>query len=70
MKNSVFTYNDELIKISVKNQIENADKSIEADVTIDDEDSYKICKRDGVSVPVNKNCVVAPSLLALINKCI
>lgn len=70
MKNVVFTYNDELIKISVKNQIDNPDKSIEADVIIDDEDSYKILKKDGVSVPVNKNCVISPSLLALINKCL
>ncbi|MGI4750011.1 MAG: hypothetical protein ACRYFB_05220 [Janthinobacterium lividum] len=70
MKNSVFTYHDELIKISVKNQINNADMSIEADVVIDDEDNYKIFKKDGVSVPVNKNCVIAPSLLSLINKCL
>lgn len=70
MKNSVFTYNDELIKISVKNQTKNADMSIEAEVIIDDEDSYKIFKKDGVSVPVNKNCFIAPSLLSLINKCI
>lgn len=70
MKNSVFVYNDELIKISIKNQVNNADMSIEADVLIDDEDTYKILKKDGVSVSVNKNCVIAPSLLALINKCI
>ena len=70
MKNSVFTYNDELIKISVINQIKNEDMSIEADVVIDDEDNYKIFKKDGVSVPVNKNCTIDPLLLALINKCI
>lgn len=70
MKNSVFTYHDELIKISVKNQIKNPDMSIEADVMIDDEDNFKICKKNGVSVPVNKNCVIEPALLLLINKCI
>ncbi|RYE29095.1 MAG: hypothetical protein EOP42_15170 [Sphingobacteriaceae bacterium] len=70
MKNAVFTYNDELIKISVKNQINHPDLSIEADVIIDDEDNYKIFKKDGISVPVNKNCTIAPSLLALINKCL
>jgi len=70
MKNSVFTYNDELIKISVKNKIKKPDMSIEADVIIDDEDNYKICKKDGISVPVNKNSIIAPSLLSLINKCI
>ncbi len=70
MKNAIFIYHDELIKISVKNQVKNDDMSIEADVVIDDEDNYKICKKDGVSIPVNKNCVIAPSLLALINKCI
>lgn len=70
MKNSVFIYHDELIKISVKNQVNNTDMSIEADVLIDDEDNYKILKKDGVSVPVNKNCIIEPSLLALINKCI
>jgi len=70
MKTSVFTYYDELIKISVKNQIKNADMSIEADVVIDDEDNYKICKKDGVSVLINKNCMIEPSLLSLINKCI
>ncbi|RYY08318.1 MAG: hypothetical protein EOP43_00360 [Sphingobacteriaceae bacterium] len=70
MKNAVFTYNDELIKISVKNQINHADTSIEADVIVDDEDTYKIIKKDGVSVPVNKNCVIAPTLLLLINKCL
>jgi hypothetical protein len=70
MKSAVFTYQDELIKISVKNQVNNADMSIEADVLIDDEDNYKILKKDGVSVAVNKNCVIDPALLALINKCI
>ncbi len=70
MKNNVFTYNDELIKISVKNEIKNADLSIEADVIVDDEDNYKICKKNGVSVPVNKNCIIDPTLLSLINKCI
>ncbi len=70
MKSSVFTYNDELIKISVKNEIKHEDMSIEADVTVDDEDNYKICKKNGVSVPVNKNCVIEPTLLALINKCL
>ncbi len=70
MKNSVFTYNDELIKISVKNEIKKPDMSIEADVIIDDEDNYKICKKDGISVPLNKNSTIAPSLLSLINKCI
>ena len=70
MKNKVFTYQDELIKISVKNQINHADTSIEADVIIDDEDKYKIVKKNGVSVPVNKNCVIAPSLLLLINQCL
>ncbi|RYE36727.1 MAG: hypothetical protein EOP42_02260 [Sphingobacteriaceae bacterium] len=70
MRDAVFTYNDELIKISVKNKINHADKSIEADVIVDDEDNYKIIKKDGVSVPVNKNCFIAPSLLSLINKCL
>ena len=70
MKNKVFTYQDELIKISVKNQINHADTSIEADVIIDDEDKYKIVKKNGVSVPVSKNCVIAPSLLLLINQCL
>lgn len=70
MKNTVFTYHDELIKISVKNQIKKDDMSIEADVLIDDEENYKICKKDGISVPVNKNCIIDPTLLALINKCI
>lgn len=70
MKNSVFIYHDELIKISVKNQVNNTDMSIEADVLIDDEENYKILKKDGVSVSVNKNCIIDPSLLALINKCL
>ncbi len=70
MKNSVFTYHDELIKISVKNQVKKDDMSVEADVLIDDEENYKICKKDGVSVPVSKNCIIDPALLALINKCI
>ncbi|MGI4727978.1 MAG: hypothetical protein ACRYGB_05345 [Janthinobacterium lividum] len=70
MKNAVFTYQDELIKISVTNQINHTDTSIEADVIIDDEDNYKILKKDGVSAPVNKNCVIAPALLSLINKCL
>ncbi len=70
MKNLVFTYQDELIKISVKNQVKNDDLSIEAEVLVDDEDNYKIFKKDGVSVPVNKNCVIDPTLLSLINKCI
>ncbi|MVN20988.1 hypothetical protein [Mucilaginibacter arboris] len=70
MKNAVFTYNDELIKISVKNEVKNADMSIEAEIMIDDEENFKICKKDGVSVPVNKNCVIDPALLSLINKCI
>lgn len=70
MKNLVFTYQDELIKISVKNQVRNDDMSIEAEVLVDDEDNYKIFKKDGVSVPVNKNCIIDPALLLLINKCI
>lgn len=70
MKNSVFTYNDELIKISVKNEVKNEDMSIEADVIVDDEDNYKIHKSNGVSVPVNKNSMIDPALLSLINKCI
>lgn len=70
MKNSVFVYNDELIKISVKKEVKNDDLSIEADVMVDDEDNYKILKRNGVSVPVNQNCTIDPTLLSLINKCI
>ena len=70
MKNSVFTYHDELIKISVKNEVKNEDSSIEADVLIDDEENFKICKKNGVSVPVNQNCVIDRELLSLINKCI
>jgi len=70
MKSSVFTYHDELVKISVTNEIKNPDMSIEADIVIDDEENYKICKKDGISAPVNKNCVIDPTLLALINKCI
>lgn len=69
MKNSVFTYHDELIKISVKKQ-EKKDDLIEAEVIIDDEDNYKIFKKDGVSVAANKDCVLDKSLLSLINKCI
>ena len=70
MKNSVFTYNDELIKISVLNEVEKDDLSIEADVMIDDEDNYKIYKKDGVSVPAEKSSRLDSSLLSLINKCI
>lgn len=70
MKNSVFTYNDELIKISVLKEVERDDHSIEADVMIDDEDNYKIFKKNGVSVPADANSSLTPSLLSLINKCI
>ncbi len=70
MKSSVFTYNDELIKISVLKEVEKDDHSIEADVMIDDEDNYKILKKNGVSVPADTNSPLAPSLLSLINKCI
>ena len=70
MKNTVFTYNDELIKISVLKEVERDDHSIEADVMIDDEDNYKILKKNGVSVPADKNSPLHPSLLSLINKCI
>lgn len=69
MKNSVFTYQDELIKISVKNHVKK-DDLIEAEIVIDDEDNYKILKKDGISLPANKNCVLDKSLLSLINKCI
>jgi len=70
MKNSVFTYNDELIKISVLNEVEKDDMSIEADVVIDDEDIYKIFKKNGISFPADQSCHLDPSLLSLINKCI
>jgi hypothetical protein len=70
MKNSVFTYNDELIKISVLKEVERDDHSIEADVLIDDEDNYKILKKNGISIPADTNSSLAPSLLSLINKCI
>lgn len=70
MKNAVFTYNDELIKISVKNEVKNDDLSIEADVMIDDEENFKIYKKNGVSEPVNKNFKIDPTLLSLINKCL
>lgn len=70
MKNSVFTYNDELIKISVLNEVKKDDMSIEADVMIDDEDNYKIFKKNGISLPADQRCQLDPSLLSLINKCI
>lgn len=70
MKNLVFTYNEELIKISVKKEIQKDDLSIEAEIVVDDEKNYQICKKNGVSTPVNKNCVIDPALLTLMNKCI